>query len=452
MKKERNARILVVDDQAEMAGVIAEQLCDVGYDVDTAEDGRQALETARTRLPDVVVTDLRMDGMDGFDVLEGMLKLDPLMPVLIMTAFGSIDTAVEAMKRGAHHYITKPFQLSQLLLFVDRAVAGRRLVEENRSLKKRVAEQFGLHTMVGRSRPMQTLFQRLERVSGTDVSVLIRGESGTGKELVAETVHLLSPRSSNPFVTVNCTAIPEQLLESELFGHIKGAFTGAAASRKGLFAEADGGTLFLDEIGDMPTPLQSKLLRVLEDSAVRAVGSDTIRKVDVRVIAATHQNLEAQIERGQFRADLYYRLNVLPVDIPPLRERIEDIPALITHFAERTGEEGSSPKFSARAVAALAAYPWPGNVRELKNAVQRLVLLREEDVIELEDVQNHFTDRQKGTSPLRFPTADLLSLKDIQESYISHVIAHCGGNKTQAAKILGIDVSTIHRRESKITE
>src|SRR5512137_2567936 len=336
MAKPSKGRILVVDDHPEMVRLLADQLDDAGYHVELAESGRAALALAEKRLPDVVLTDLRMEDVDGFDVLAGMRALDPTVPVLIMTGFGAIDSAIEAIKRGAYHYLTKPFRLEEVLLYVERALADRQLRDQHRALSQLALARSGFAAMVGGSEVMRGLYDLIERVAQSAEPVLVRGESGTGKELVARALHFHGPRRERAFVVVNCTALPETLLESELFGHARGAFTGATTARRGLLVEADGGTLFLDEIGDMPTGLQAKLLRVLEDGEVRPVGADVTRKVDVRIVAATHQALEEHA--GAFRQDLFYRLNVVPLTVPALRERAEDIPALVEHFLGKARE------------------------------------------------------------------------------------------------------------------
>jgi two-component system, NtrC family, response regulator HydG len=442
--------ILIADDHVEMARLLADQLADAGYSVEIADAGAAALLRARARLPDLVITDLRMEGTDGLDVLEGVRALDPGLPVIIMTAFGAIDSAVEAIKRGAYHYLTKPFQLGEVLLYVERALGDRQLRDEHRALRRLTAEREGLAALVGRSAPMRALYELIERVAPTPVPALVRGESGTGKELVARALHFLGPRRERPFVAVNCTALPESLLESELFGHVRGAFSGATAARRGLFVEADGGTLFLDEIGDMPAGLQAKLLRVIEGDEIRPVGADAPRRTDVRVIAATHQDLEARVRGGAFRADLFYRLNVVPIQVPTLRERAEDIPLLIVHFLRAARERSPgcrAARFSAELVARLAACPWPGNVRELENVVTRLVIVAPQEEVGVEELRLHAPGVVPEGGPLVEAKRDLVPLRHLENQYISWVVTQCGGNKTRAAEILKIDVSTIHRRE-----
>lgn len=443
------ARILVVDDHLEMARLLSDQLTDLGYDPEVAGGGSEALERVRTRPFDLVLTDLRMEKVDGFDVLQGVQSIDPALPVLLMTAFGAIDSAIEAMRRGAFHYLTKPFQLAEVRVAVERALEARRLKEENRSLRAS-AERLGGTALIGESAAMRSLSELLDRIAASSAPVLVRGESGSGKELVARGLHHRSARSERPFVAVNCTALPEQLLESELFGHLKGAFSGATSARRGLFVEADGGTLLLDEIGDMPSELQSKLLRVLQDGQVRPVGADAPRHVDVRVVAATHQDLEAKVKAGTFRADLYYRLNVVPIVVPPLRERPEDIPPLIAHFLSRARQRTPNTRarrFSPELLEALTRSPWPGNVRELENVVERLVIVAPGEEVGLDDLHRFAPNVLDAGNPLEAARQNPIPLKQLESDYIAWVIHRCGGNKTRAAELLGIDVSTIHRKE-----
>lgn len=431
----RHARILVIDDHEEMVELLAEQLRDEEFIVDVSTDGRTALVLANERLPDLVITDLRMRGFDGFDVLKAFKELDPDLPVLIMTAFGGVDSAVEAIKQGAAHYFTKPFRLDEVLIWVNRALDARSIQSENRRL--RAERSRGIDRFVGQSAAMQRLRERIGKISSVDAPVLIRGESGTGKELVARAIHEAGLRAAAPFVAVNCTSLPQELLESELFGHAKGAFTGAANARRGLFLEADGGTLFLDEIGDMPAELQAKLLRVLQEKEIRPVGSDASRKVDVRIIAATHQPLEDLIKSGKFREDLFFRLDVLNVQVPPLRERREDIETLARHFFDKYRVEFKSSvrELPSELLERFLRAPWVGNVRELENAVQRYVILGEFDPVQAQS---------EDSSSL-----DLFNLREVEDRHIRRVLDYCGGNKTQAAELLGIDASTIHRKLSR---
>jgi two-component system response regulator HydG len=446
MTKPSKGRILVVDDHPEMVRLLADQLGDAGYRVELAQSGREALALLEKHPPDLVLTDLRMAQVDGLDVLAGVTAFDPTIPVLIMTAYGNIDGAITAIQRGAYHYLTKPFRVEEVLVYVERALADRQLRDQHRALSRLALERSGFAAMVGHSEVMRRLYDLIERVAPVAAPVLIRGESGTGKELVARALHFQGARRERAFVAVNCTALPEALLESELFGHTRGAFTGATATRRGLLVEADGGTLFLDEIGDMPVGLQAKLLRVLEDGEVRPVGADVARKVDVRIVAATHQELEG---REGFRQDLFYRLNVVALTVPPLRDRIEDIPALVEHFLGKARERNPSTaarQLAPAVLAALARCPWAGNVRELENAVTRLVVVCASEVIELADLETHVPHVLGRAAPLDHAKTELTTLRDLETDYIAWVIDKCGGNKTRAAEILGIDPSTIHRR------
>jgi len=441
--------ILVVDDHVEMARLLADQLGDAGYEPTVAGSGADAVALVKRQPFDLVITDLRMESVDGLDVLEAVRAVDPTTPVLIMTAFGAIESAVQAIKRGAYHYVTKPFQLDEVLVYVERALDEQRVRDDHRALRRWAGERSGFGTLIGKSAAMRDLYRMLERVAQSSAPVLVRGESGVGKELVARALHFEGPRKGAAFVAVNCTALPENLLESELFGHARGAFTGATQARRGLFLEADGGTLLLDEIGDMPAPLQAKLLRVLEEGEVRPVGSDVARKVDVRLVAATHQDLEERVRAGQFRQDLYYRLNVVPVRVPPLRERFDDVPLLAEHFLQASrARNPTSPvrAFDAAALATLARWSWPGNARELENLVERLVIIGFDEIVQAADVKALLP--ASGTAaPLDDAKRNLATLKQLEREYITWVIAQCGGNKTKAAEVLGIDVSTIHRRE-----
>jgi two-component system, NtrC family, response regulator HydG len=455
MPEALRGRILVVDDHAEMCALLCEQLSDAGFGVTSASDGAAAIARLPGDRPDVVITDLRMAGVDGMDVLAAAREADPDLPVIVMTAYGVVESAVEAMRAGAWHYVTKPFRLAEMLLEVERALAARALRDENRVLRRVISEGKAPAGMAGTSRVMRELYSRVARLADVDVPVLIRGESGTGKERVGRALHDQGTRSKRAFVAVNCAALPGHLLESELFGHVKGAFTGATTNRRGLFVEADGGTLFLDEIGDMPLELQGHLLRVLQERAVRAVGSDVDKKVDVRVVAATHQDLEARIREGTFRADLYYRyrLDVVPLAVPPLRERVEDIPALIDTFLARERKTGGSAieAFAPDALAALARHTWPGNVRELENLVRRVCVLAAGPVVSLAELKEVATvvakpeEASGAESGAAF--TEIVPLRRFEDRYIAWVIDQCGGNKTRAADLLGIDVSTIHRRE-----
>jgi two-component system, NtrC family, response regulator HydG len=442
-------RALIVDDVVDMAQTIANDLEAAGFETDVAGSGAAALERFARDPADVVVTDLRMKSIDGLDVLSGIKRADPAVPVVIMTAFGGIESAVEAMRRGAFHYVTKPFALDTLRALVERACRERALSRENALLRRTLRTNAAAQQLLGESPPMRQLRALIERVAGAASSVLITGETGTGKELVALAIHAESPRADRPFVALNCAALPEHLLESELFGHARGAFTGASQSRRGLFVEADEGTMFLDEIGDLPLPLQGKLLRVLQSGEVRPVGSETSRTVDVRCVAATHKDLSVLVDKGLFREDLFFRLDVLRLPVPPLRERSEDIPALVEHFLRRSQTAASRSVlagFEPEALELLVRSDWPGNVRQLQNLVERLVVTASAPLAQLADVE-------RAIGPVREPDpiAPLLrrplTLEELERRYIAGVLARVGGSKVRAAEILGLDPSTLYRRE-----
>ncbi|MBC8132733.1 MAG: sigma-54-dependent Fis family transcriptional regulator, partial [Deltaproteobacteria bacterium] len=380
-------------------------------------------------------------------------RIDSSVPVVIMTAFGSIEGAVEAMRRGAFHYLSKPFELGALRILLERACRERRLEKENASLRRTLHESLSARRLVGQSAPMRQLRALIERVADAAAPVLISGETGTGKELVALAIHTDGPRGDRPFVAINCAALPEQLLESELFGHTRGAFTGASQNRRGLFLEAEGGTLFLDEIGDLPLSLQGKLLRVLQSGEVRAVGSETIRTVDVRCISATHKDLAVAVERGLFREDLFFRLDVLRVSVPPVRERSDDIPALIEHVLRKILER--SPRaslvgFEPDALDFLITHNWPGNVRQIENLIERLVVTTSTPLARLADVK-HAMGSVRESDPIAPLLQRNLTLQDLEDRYIDGVLQKVGGNKAKAAEILGIDISTLYRKEKQRT-
>ncbi|HEX4449461.1 MAG TPA: sigma-54 dependent transcriptional regulator [Kofleriaceae bacterium] len=442
--------ILIVDDHVEMARMLAEHLGALGHSCRVEDSGKAAVESLAHDVPDLVLTDLRMADVDGLDVLGAVHAIDRDIPVIVMTAFGSVENAVEAMRRGAANYVVKPIRLDELTLHVQRALEQRTLRREHKLLRAETRTQLG--SMVGKSAAIRRVYDLIDRVAPSPAAVLLRGESGTGKELVARAIHDRGPRHDRAFVAVNCTALPEALLESELFGHTRGAFTGAAAARPGLIVEASGGTLFLDEIGDMAPPLQARLLRVLQEGEVRAVGSDAARHVDVRIIAATHQDLEARVERGEFRADLFYRLDVVPIAVPPLRDRLDDVPLLAVHFLERArarNPHAVAAALSSDVLAAFSRYAWPGNVRELENLIERLVVVGTNAEASLADLTELAPRVVEHADRFSLPRDKLATLREVEEEYIEWMLEQCGGNKTRAAEQLGIDPSTLHRRRAK---
>jgi two-component system response regulator HydG len=446
-------RVLVVDDNLELAETTADYLAHHGFEASAVAGGAQGIERFSSDPTDAILTDLRMSEVDGLDLLEAVKRIDPQTPVVIMTAFGGIDSAIEAIRRGAYHYVTKPFKMDIVRVILERACAERSLRTENQRLRVAVERRYSFANLVGQNPQMLQLYTLTERVAGVSSPALILGETGSGKELIARAIHANGSRAERPFVAVNCAALPEPLLESELFGHSRGAFTGATQHRRGLFLEADGGTLFLDEIGDMPVTLQGKLLRVLESGEVRPVGSDTTRKSDVRIVAATHRNLEDLVRGGQFREDLYFRLKVVTLRIPSLRNRRDDIPLLIQHFLGHIKDRvpaSSLESFSPEAMRLLMGYPWPGNVRELENFVEGMVVTASSAVATEEQAKAAL-----GPSLLEHPIdrarKDLLPLRELEQLYISWVLERTGGNKTRASEILGVDPSTLYRREVKAT-
>ncbi|MGD8375848.1 MAG: sigma-54 dependent transcriptional regulator [Acidobacteriota bacterium] len=447
-------RLLVTDDEATQRTMLQAILTRAGFEVETARDGAEALERLQNENFDVLVTDQRMPGMDGLTLLERARSLDPSLPVVLMTAYGSVSSAVAAMKQGAADYLTKPFEREELLLVLEKTLRHRRLEDEVAALRGALKERYRLGNLIGASPPMQEIFSMIERIAHTDVPVLIRGESGTGKELVARAIHEASHRADGPFVALNCAAIPETLLESEFFGHEKGAFTGAIRSHAGRFEQADGGTLFLDEIGAMRIDLQAKLLRVLQEKEVQRLGSTVTRKVDVRILAATGENLEEAIRERRFRDDLFYRLNVVPVALPPLRERAEDIPLLVNHFLERSAERlGREPRgVDPEVMDRLQRWPWSGNVRELENCVERMVLLGRGPRIGVADLP---PDLRDGVGEPQDPGGGFLlppegvRLGDLERDLILQALERYRGSLRPAARALGISYKTLQYRIRK---
>jgi len=446
-----NVRVLVVDDVVDMARTIANDLAAAGFAAEIADSGAAALEQFARQPADVVVTDLRMKQGDGMEVLTRIKQSDPTVPVIIMTAFGAIESAVEAMRRGAFHYITKPFQLDALRSLVERAGRERALSKENALLRRMLRESTSSRQLLGDSASMRQLRSLIEKVADAASAVLISGETGTGKEVVARAIHAGGPRAERPFVAVNCAALPEPLLESELFGHARGAFMGAASDRRGLFVEAQGGTIFLDEIGDLPLALQGKLLRVLQSGEVRPVGTETTLTVDVRCIATTRKDLSQLVDQGLFRLDLFFRLDVLRVAVPALRERSDDIPVLVEHFLARSRERSPQSALvgvEPDALDFLAGCDWPGNVRQLENLIERLVVTASAPLARLDDVK-HALGPKGGGDPIPRLVQSTLKLDELVERYIAAVLKSVDGSKARAAQILGVDISTLYRREKR---
>ncbi|WP_149499918.1 sigma-54-dependent transcriptional regulator [Roseiconus lacunae] len=441
--------IMIVDDDKSMCDLVQAALVLSGFDTMVCQNANQAIERLHERNVDVVLTDVRMPGTSGLELCRQIHALRPDIPVVVMTAFGNLETAVEAIRGGAYDFVTKPVEMQVLRMVIQRAAQHRSLSEQIRLLAENQEHSGDFPDLIGQSEVMDHLRDQIRRVSPSDAPILITGESGTGKEVVAKSIHRLSGRSDQPFVAVNCAAISESLIESELFGHAKGSFTDARTDRKGLFLEAQGGTLFLDEIGDMPMSMQVKLLRALEESRLRPVGGDREIEFDVRVLAATNRDLESAVESGDFRQDLFFRINVIQLSLPPLRSRGTDVLELALHsierFAKQAGKQVSG--ISKPAVEKLLSYRWPGNVRELRNVMQRAVALTQYDSITIEDLPEKVREHQPSTVFIGGDDpSELMSLEDLEERYIEHVLQAVEGNRTQAAKILGVDRKTLYRK------
>lgn len=443
------ARILVVDDEESHRIMLRAVLKEEGYEVAEAADGTEAVRAVEQEPFDLILLDLRMTTMDGIEALTEIRKKNPLVPVLIMTAYASVKTAVEALKAGAFEYLTKPLDIEELKILIEKALELYQLRAENIALKERLGDRFDFAKIIGRSPKMKEVFDTLALVAPTDATVLILGESGTGKELVANSIHHNSPRASQPFIKVSCAALPETLLEGELFGHEKGAFTGAIARREGRFQLAHRGTIFLDEVGEMSMTTQTKLLRVLQEKEFEPLGSSRTVKVDVRVIAASNKDLEKEAKGGRFREDLFYRLNVVPISLPPLRERREDIPALAAHFFATYREKNRKQlnDISGKAMDLLMRYDWPGNIRELENCVERAVILARGEIIAPADLPpaiQALTSSDREVQGLDLPSG--ISLQEVEKALILKTLEDTGGNRTRAAEILGINRRTLQNK------
>jgi DNA-binding NtrC family response regulator len=443
---DRSHKILVVDDDPEMCALLSEVLGEEGFSVLSISESFEAFKILKKEEFDVIITDLKMKGLKGLDLLEEAKKVASLTPVIIITAFGTIESAIQAMKMGAYDYITKPFPMEELILTVKKALENRLLKKEVVRLKKEVESRYHFHQLIGKSPAMQKIYDLIERIRDSSNNVLITGESGTGKELVAKAVHYSGTRKEGPFVAVNCAAIPETLLESELFGYKRGAFTDAKTDKKGLMFEANTGSLFLDEITEMPFTLQAKLLRVIEEKKVRPLGDTNSHPFDVRVISASNRDVKEMIRQGRFREDLYYRLKVIDIELPPLRERREDIPLLVEHFISRFGQ---GPKkvsgVSEAALKILVNYSWPGNVRELENVIQRAITLGQQEVILPEDFPAPMLG-QAEENLVEKALREKYTAEQIEKEYIRRVLIEVGGNKSKAAEILGLDRKTLYRK------
>ena len=439
--------VLVVEDEELMRSILRQLLEDVGCNVLTADSAENALEIFPASEIAVTLTDIKMSGMDGLELLDRIKSIDEEAIVIIMTAYSSVDSAIAALRKGAYDYVTKPFVNEDLLQTVKNAILTRELFRENRVLRREIDKRYGFSEIIGKSEALQEVFRIVENVAETNASILIQGESGTGKELIARAIHFNSGRAGKAFLAVNCGALPESLLESELFGHMKGAFTGATADKKGLFRAADGGTLLLDEIGEMPQQLQVKLLRALQEQEVMPVGSSKPVKFDARIIAATNKNLETEVAENRFREDLFYRLNVIEISLPPLRARREDIPLLTKHFIAKIAREQNANEkpITREAMAAMMGYNWQGNVRELQNAVERAFILSNDEITP-ENLPPKIRVNTENNFEMRDPEGLRPTLEEMERRYISEILASVGQDKTDAAEILGIDLSTLYRK------
>ena len=446
--------ILIVDDEKNYLVVLEALLSAEGYEIVTARDAKMAVSIIREADLDLVITDMKMPGMTGMELLETCKKIKPEIPVIMMTAFGTIKMAVEAMKKHAYDYIQKPFENEKLKLTVKKAMENHRLVKENRLLAEALSNRFRYGNMVGKSKPMAKVYDLIDKVSSSKASVLITGPSGTGKELIAKAIHYQGPRKERPLISINCGALTETLLASELFGHEKGAFTGAVAMKKGRFELADRGTIFLDEVGEMPPALQVKLLRVLQEMELERVGGTRTIKVDVRVLSASNRNIQEDVAKGIFREDLYYRLNVIHIDAPSLQERTDDMPLLVKHFIEKFQEGDSKKKIELRPEVwkAFYAHPWPGNVRELENVIERAMVLYTGGVITLDDLPKTLVDTETEFDVERFVPSHIplpKAMDEIEERLVRRALAQCNNVQSHAAKNLGITKSLIQHKMKK---
>ncbi len=445
--------ILVVEDEELMRSILRQLLEAEGYRVYTADSAENALEVFSVNDVAATLTDIKMAGMDGLELLDQIKAIDADALVIIMTAYSSVDSAIAALRKGAYDYVTKPFVNEDLLQTVRNAIRTKELFRENRNLRRELDKHYSFSEIIGTSEALQAVFRVVEKVADTNASVLIEGESGTGKELIARAIHFKSRRAAAPFLAVNCGALPESLLESELFGHTKGAFTGATSDKKGLFRSTDGGTLLLDEIGEMPQALQVKLLRALQEHEVTPIGSSVAVKFDARIIAATNKNLETEVAENRFREDLFYRLNVIEIVLPPLRTRREDVPLLAKYFVAKFAKEQNTTEknITREAMSALLNHTWQGNVRELENAVERAFILSG-DEIELENLPPKIKSGAANNFEIRDPEGLRPTLEETERRYILEVLKSVGEDKSAAAEILGIDLSTLYRKLKRYEE
>jgi DNA-binding NtrC family response regulator len=439
--------ILVAEDEELMRAILCRLIEGAGYRAAVVSSAEEALEMFATDDIALTLTDIRMAGIDGLTLLDRIKDLDPEALVIVMTAYSSVDSAVAALRKGAYDYITKPFVNEDLLQSIRNGIKQRELFRENRALRRELTARYSFSEIVGTSDALQRVFRLVEKVAPTNTNILVQGESGTGKELIARAIHYNSQRTDRPFVAINCGALPETLLESELFGHVKGAFTGAISSKPGLFRSAEGGTVFLDEIGEVSQAMQVRLLRAIQEHEVTPLGSSGAVQFDARIICATNRDLEIEVAEGRFREDLYYRLNVIELRLPPLRDRREDIPLLIRAFSSRTAKDQkqAEKRIEPQAMAALINYNWPGNVRELQNAIERGFTLGG-DSIDLDSLPPRIRETAQGQFTVRDPDGLRLTLEEVERRYILETLANVNQDKTRASDMLGIDLSTLYRK------
>ena len=442
------SKILIVDDEATHCRMLETVLSAEGYETTSVQDGQSAIDAVKADFFDLILMDIRMAHVGGIEAMEKIKTLNPEIPIIMMTAYSSVATAVKAMKSGAYDYLTKPLDIDELILLVEKALKHTRLEKENLLLKEQLGRRFDFSNIIGRSAAMKQMFETVALVAPTEATVLIQGESGTGKELIANAIHQNSPRKDQPLIKINCAALPETLLESELFGHEKGAFTGAAGPRKGRFQMAHKGTIFLDEIAEMPVALQSKILRVLQEREFEPVGSSRTIKVDTRIITASNKDLQEEIQAKRFREDLFYRINVVSITSPPLRDRQEDIPLLADHFMKVYAGKNKKAVtgFTPRAMDALTRHDWPGNVRELENAVERAVIMSRDRLIAAEDLPSKLSDMAAGETEPHTAQPHRQSLKHVEKELILRVLEENERNRTHAAKALGISRRTLQMK------
>ncbi len=445
--------ILIIDDERNYLVILEALLVPEGYEIITEDNALNALRLIGETDLDLVITDMKMPKMDGIELLDEVKKIDPELPVIIMTAYGTIEMAVEAMKKRAYDYITKPFRNEELKLTVKKALENYRLIKENRLLSEALSDLYQYGNIIGKSKPMLKIYDMISKVAESRASVMITGPSGTGKELIAKAIHYNSPRKTKPFISINCGALTETLLESELFGHERGAFTGAVSMKKGRFELADDGTLFLDEVGEMPPSLQVKLLRVLQEMEFERVGGTKTIKVDVRILAASNRKLKEDVDRGIFREDLFYRLNVVQIEVPPLKERIEDLPFLVAHFIEKLqSSKKKKIELASEVWKVLYSYSWPGNIRELENTIERAVVMNSDGLVSIEDLPDEFSGKQEELNvdrfiPLNAPLQK--TLEQIEEKLIRRSLKQCNNVQSHAAEMLSITKSLIQHKMKK---